>query len=551
MELRRAAVLGGGPGGLYAARLLKLARPSCDVVVYEQGEPGTTFGFGVGLASGTQRNLEAADPDTLRDIVAAGYRHDMTMQTGGRIVRVHNDRLIGIARTELLAVLQRHAEKAGVQLEFGARQQAGDLDADIVIAADGISSGTRDSVGSGVNSGADSGGDFGATIEVGRGLYLWCGTDFALDDAMFRPVGTEYGTFVTHAYPYSQRQSTFMIETDESTWRRAGFDVSDENTARDGSDLTSLRYLQQAFAGPLRGHELIGNRTRWTRFRTVRCDRWWSGRTVLLGDAAHTAHFSIGSGTKLAMEDAIGLVEALGTEPDTASAFGRYEATRRPAVERLQELARRSQLWWESFPGRLQLPPERLMVAFMTRAGNVTLDRFAAISPAVVATALDQYAGASGAIGASETGETGEAGAASPEPVPDDITGWVLGRPLEREGRTFPGRVLTGGADQPADLPADVAALPVIADVVADPWDEAADAVVRRAREARTAGAAGFRFTGPADRPAVLTRLDLAERVRTEVGGLIVVDAPGGLRDDVVAGLVSARADLICFTEEG
>ncbi len=535
MELRRVAVLGGGPGGLYAARLLKLARPACDVVVYEQGEPGTTFGFGVGLASGTQRNLEAADPDTLRDIVAAGYRHDMTMQTGGRVVRVHNDRLIGIARTELLAVLQRHAEKAGVRLEFGARPQACDLDADIVIAADGISSGTREA------------GDFGTTIEVGRGLYLWCGTDFALDDAMFRPVGTEYGTFVTHAYPYSPQQSTFMIETDEATWRRAGFDVSDEFTARDSSDLTSLRYLQQAFAGPLRGHELIGNRTRWTRFRTVRCERWWSGRTVLLGDAAHTAHFSIGSGTKLAMEDAIGLVEALGTEPDTASAFGRYEATRRPAVERLQELARRSQLWWESFPGRLQLPAERLMVAFMTRAGNVTLDRFAAISPAVVAAALDQYAGDGGSGGA--TG-SGEAIGVSPAPVPDDITGWVLGRPLEREGRTFPDRVLTGAADLPADLAADLAALPVIADVVADPWDETADAVVRRAHEARAAGAAGFRFTGPSDRPAVLTRLDLAERVRTEVGGLIVVEAPRGLRDDVVAGLVSARADLICFTEE-
>jgi anthraniloyl-CoA monooxygenase len=541
MELRRVAVLGGGPGGLYAARLLKLARPACDVVVYEQGEPGTTFGFGVGLASGTQRNLEAADPDTLRDIVAAGYRHDMTMQTGGRVVRVHNDRLIGIARTELLAVLQRHAEKAGVRLEFGARQQAGDLDADIVIAADGISSGTREA------------GDFGTRIDVGRGLYLWCGTDFALDDAMFRPVETEYGTFVTHAYPYSPQQSTFMIETDEATWRRAGFDASDEDTARDSSDLTSLRYLQQAFAAPLRGHELIGNRTRWNRFRTVRCQRWSSGRTVLLGDAAHTAHFSIGSGTKLAMEDAIGLVEALGTEPDTTSAFGRYEGTRRPAVERLQELARRSQLWWESFPGRLQLPAERLMVAFMTRAGNVTLDRFAAISPAVVATALDQYAGAGGAggaRGASGAARTGEVIGANPGLVPDDITGWVLGRPLEREGRTFPGRVLAGGAGLPADLAADLAALPVIADVVADPWDETADAVVRRAHEARAAGAAGFRFTGPAGRPAVLTRLDLAERVRTEVGGLIVVDAPRGLRDDVVAGLVSARADLICFTEE-
>src|SRR6201981_2167468 len=133
MHLRRVGVLGGGPGGLYTARLLKLARPSCEVIVYEQGEPGTTFGFGVGLAAGTQRNLAAADPDTLRDIVAAGCRHDMTMQVGGRVVRVHNERLIGSRRPDLLAVLQQHAEKAGVRLEFGARRRAGDLDADIVI----------------------------------------------------------------------------------------------------------------------------------------------------------------------------------------------------------------------------------------------------------------------------------------------------------------------------------------------------------------------------------------------------------------------------------
>src|SRR5215469_12161031 len=214
MQLRRVAVLGGGPGGLYAARLLKLARPSCDVAVYEQGEPGTTFGFGVGLAAGTQRNLQAADPDTLRDILAAGRRHDMTMQAGERTVRVHSDRLIGIARTELPAVLQRHAEKAGVRLEYGARRRAADLDADIVIAADGISSATRQA------------GEFGGTIETGRGLYLWCGADFALADAVFAPAETEHGTFVTHAYPYSDGLSTFLIETDEQTWRRAGFEAT-------------------------------------------------------------------------------------------------------------------------------------------------------------------------------------------------------------------------------------------------------------------------------------------------------------------------------------
>ena len=514
MELRRVGVLGGGPGGLYAARLLKLARPSCDVIVYEQGEPGTTFGFGVGLAAGTQRNLAAADQDTLRDIVSAGCRHDMTMRVGDQKVRVRNDRLIGIARTELLTVLQRHAEKAGVRLEFGARRTAGDLDADAVIAADGISSATR----------AD--GDFGGTTETGRGLYLWCGTDFALADAVFAPAETEHGTFVTHAYPYSDGQSTFLIETDEQTWRRAGFEAATEQTPADASDLTSLRYLQAAFAGQLQGHALIGNRTRWTRFRTVRCQRWSSGRTVLLGDAAHTAHYSIGSGTKLAMEDAIALVEAMDAEPDATRAFARYEAARRPAVGRLQELARRSQLWWESFPSRLHLPVEQLMVAYMTRAGNVALDRFAATNPDVTATALGRYAG----------------GDPKTVQLPPDITSWVLDQPLRHQGGQFPDRVLAPSSFGPEIF--------VVADAVSDPWGPAGDAVVARARRARAAGAGGFRFAGPGDRPSVLTRMDLAERVRTEAGGLTVVEGPAGLRGDLTAGLVSGRFDLVSFTEE-
>jgi len=411
-------------------------------------------------------------------------------------------------------VLQRHAEKAGVRLEFGARRRAGDLDADVVIAADGISSATR----------AD--GDFGGTTETGRGLYLWCGTDFALTDAVFAPAGTEHGTFVTHAYPYSDGQSTFLIETDEQTWRRAGFEAATELTPADASDLTSLRYLQQAFAGPLQGHALTGNRTRWTRFRTVRCERWSCGRTVLLGDAAHTAHYSIGSGTKLAMEDAIALVEAMDAEPDAARAFARYEAVRRPPVERLQDLARRSQLWWESFPSRLGVPVEQLMVAYMTRAGNVPLGRFAATNPEVLASALGRYAGFD-----LETAQ-----------LPPDITSWVLDRPLRHQGKQFAGRVLAPDSF--------VKNVPVVADRVGDPWGPAGDAVVARARRARQGGAAGFRFTGPADRPSLLTRMDLAERVRAEAGGLIVVDGPAGLREDLAAGLVSGRADLVSFTEE-
>ncbi|OLT16181.1 oxidoreductase [Pseudonocardia sp. CNS-139] len=519
MQVRRVAVLGGGPGGLYAARLVKLAYPACDVVVYEQGEPGSTFGFGVGLAAGTQRNLEAADPDTLHDLVSAGCHHDMTMQVGGHTVHVRNDRLIGIARTELLAILQRHAEKAGVTLEFGARRSADELDADVVVAADGVSSATREN------------GPFGGHIEVGRGLYLWCGADVGLDDAVFAPVATEHGVFVTHAYPYSggrssEGRSTFLIETDERSWRRAGFDATTDATTTatpaDASDETSLTYLQEVFAEQLQGHPLIGNRTRWLRFRTVRCDRWSSGRTVLLGDAAHTAHFSIGSGTKLAMEDAIALVDALRTEADAATAFARYEDVRRPAVERLQELARRSQLWWESFPSRMHLPVERLMVAYMSRAGNVSLERFATTSPDVVATALAQYGGA------------------DPPPDPAAVADWVLDRPLVHDGRPFPRRRV----DRPSPN------LASVEDVLTDPWDATADAVVARARRARDAGACGFRLTGPPDRSAVLTRLDLAERIRTEVGGLALVEAPALLRDDLAAALVSSRTDLVVLTDE-
>ncbi|HWD03661.1 MAG TPA: FAD-dependent monooxygenase [Amycolatopsis sp.] len=487
MQSRRVAVLGGGPGGLYAARLLKLAFPSCEVAVHEQGDPDTTFGFGVGLAAGTQRNLADADADTLRDLVAAGRRHDMTLRIGGQVARVRNDRLIGVARTELLAILQRHAEKAGVELHFGARRAAVDLDADLVVAADGVGSATREQ------------GPFGARIETGRGLYLWCGTDFSLEDAIFEPVRTEHGIFVTHAYPYGTERSTFLIETDEATWRRAGFDTAPEGTS---SDEASLRYLEKAFAEPLRGHRLIGNRTRWLRFRTVHCARWSAGNTVLLGDAAHTAHFSIGSGTKLAMEDAIALVEALRDADGLQRAFATYETARRPAVERLQELARRSRLWWESFPARLHLPVERLMVAYMTRAGNVPLERFAATSPDLVAAALTRYAG-------------------KPPPA-DGLVDWVL--------------------DQQAAAPADLVA---IDDVVTDPWDEHGDAVVARARAARDRGAPGFRLTGPDERGALLTRLDLAERVRLEAGGIVLVEGPAALREDLAAGLVSDRTDLV------
>jgi anthraniloyl-CoA monooxygenase len=523
VKLRRVAVLGGGPGGLYAARLMKLAQPECDVVVYEQGVPDKTFGFGVGLAAGTQRNLAAADPDSLRDIVAGGYRHDMQMRVRGCTTTVHSDALIGVARTGLLAVLQQHAERSGVVLKFGERQQVEDLDAELVIAADGVNSATR-----GARPDA-----FGATVHQGGALYLWAATDFALEHAIFEPVETEYGTFVTHAYPYCADRSTFLIEIDEQTWRRAGLDADTGRLASDANDENSLRYLEQVFSDVLQGHPLIGNRTQWLRFRTVRADRWHSDHVVLLGDAAHTAHYSIGSGTKLAMEDAIELVAALDTADELPDALRTYEALRRPAVERLQGLARRSQHWWDSFPERLDLQVDRLMVAYMSRAGNVPLARFAHSSPDVVRRALTDYAGnAPDAVAA-----------ADPE-------AWVLDRPLRAADRSFASRRVLPEALPPVrdEDSAGVGAVARLRVGAGNAWSPSGDAVVARARRLADGGCAGFWLVGPDDRDEVLDRLDLGERIRRATGLLTIAAVPDEYQADAAAALVSARLDLVDLT---
>ncbi|GAA5176178.1 hypothetical protein GCM10023321_83890 [Pseudonocardia eucalypti] len=503
MKVRKAAVVGGGPGGLYAARLMRLADPGLEVVVHEQGLPETTFGFGVALGARTQRNLEAADPDSLRDILAASYPHDMSMRVGDRVARVPGGRLVAIARTELLAVLGRHAEKAGVELRHGERVDPADLDADVVVVADGVSSATR-------TGGADA---FGASVEVGRGLFLWAGTDFALDEAMFAPATTEHGTFVAHAYPYAPDRSTFLVEADEGTWRRAGFDRTTDETPSDASDETALAYLSDAFAQRLRGHRLIGNRTRWQRFRTVTCARWSDGNRVLLGDAAHTAHYSVGSGTKLAMEDAIALCEALAAAPDRDAAFAGYQRRRKPEVARMQALARRSQRWWDSFPARTHLPVEQLTVAYMSRAGNVPLARFAASTPGVVRAGLAQYSGE------------------PPERVDlADPDAWVSARPWAG----FPSRVVHRGM---------LTDFTEVTNVPADPWCAEADELVRRLTRA---GRAAW-VTGPADRGDLLTRLEFAERLRLAGLPMVIAEGPAELFPDLTAGLAAGRTDLIAI----
>ncbi|MEJ1109473.1 MULTISPECIES: FAD-dependent monooxygenase [unclassified Kribbella] len=504
MRLRSVDVLGGGPGGLYVARLLKLRHPDSRVRVFEQSEPASTFGFGVGLATRTQRNLEAADPETFAAIVANSWSHEMSMTVGGREVSLALDNLIAIGRSTLLDVLRGHAADAGVEFSYNSRVSADELDAELVIAADGVNSGTRDARAE----------VFGARIDVHKGLYLWAGTDVALPRAVFAPVRTEYGTFVAHAYPYASDRSTFLIETDEETWRRAGFDVTTERLQFDGSDEDALAYLGEAFAEHLHGHRLIGNRTRWLRFRTVSCERWHDGNVVLLGDAAHTAHYSIGSGTKLAMEGGIALAAAIDGASDLEEALAEYERVRRPAVEHLQETAARSMSWWDSFPTRLDLPVEQLLVSYMTRAGKVSVDRFATSAVGVVRMALAQY-------GRCEVSEVDDG----------NRTEWVLRQPL---GTAFPSRRVRAS---------EIAGLRPVHVTLGDPWGFAADTLVKEigADEALS----GVLLSTAADTGSVLTMFDLAERIRREAGTLVVARLDASATDLAVGALVTERVDLV------
>jgi len=475
--LRRVAVLGGGPGGLYTARLLKRARPGWEVDLYEEHHPEDTFGFGVGMSSATQRNLGQSDPDTLReilDVARHGYGSRLHARSGA--ARLDGRDQLAIARATLLRILHRHAEKSGVTMHIGRVDDHRSIDADVVVAADGAGSPTRRAL-------AD---ELGASVHQGH----------------------------------------------EQTWRAAGLDVAAEQTPPGGSDETSIAYLQDIFAEELQGHRLLGNRTRWTRFRTVRCERWHAGNVVLVGDAAHTAHYSIGSGTKLAMEDAIALCEALTAHEirdgqALTEVFERYQTQRSSSVERLQGLADRSQLWWESYVRRLDMSPEQLVMSFVSRAGNVPLEVFAERTPEIVGPALQDYAG-------------------EPAPADTPVVSWVLDQPLHTDGRTFDRRVLG-----PADL-TDGCIVTLTSDV-ADTWGAEASALVAECSLLLSRGTAGIRLTGPPTRAAVLRRLDLAERLRlelTDVDALIVVDGPEELLTDLAAGLVSGRTDLISLQKE-
>ncbi|MGW3238651.1 bifunctional salicylyl-CoA 5-hydroxylase/oxidoreductase [Streptomyces olivaceus] len=357
---RRIAVVGGGPGGLYTAALLKRLAPDREVTVWERGAPDDTFGFGVVLSDETLGGIEHADPVVYealkRDFVHwddIDIVHRNTRQTSG------GHRFAALGRRRLLEILHDRCHGLGVDLR--PRTGAPPPDRltethDLVVAADGVRSATREAH-------RDV---FRPHVTAHRCRYIWLAADFAFDAFRFEIAETEHGVMQLHGYPYAADASTVIVEMREEVWRAAGFDALDEaeSTAR----------CAKIFADALGGRPLRANESAWTTFRTVVNERWSHGNLVLLGDAAHTAHFSIGSGTKLAVEDALALAACLQEQPTLAAALAAYEEERRPVVASTQRAAKASLEWFEDLDRYLDQPPRQFAFNLLTRSRRVTHD---------------------------------------------------------------------------------------------------------------------------------------------------------------------------------
>ncbi len=383
----RIAVVGGGPGGLYFAALAKQLNAGHDITVWERNAPDDTFGFGVVFSDETLGGIEHADP-----AVHAAMEHefarwdDIDVHYHGEVVTSGGHGFAAMSRARLLEILQDRCRGLGVGLHFlTPAPDVGELSRthDLVVAADGLSSAVR----------ARYAETFCPTLERRRCRYMWLGTTKVFDAFTFDVRETPYGVMQMHGYPYDVKGSTFIVEMHDAVWERAGFRelaerfaVSADSRPPGASDETSIARLRELFGDVLDGHDVMANNSRWIDFTTVRNECWRAGNVVLLGDAAHTAHFSIGSGTKLAMEDALGLAACLherspSDEAGLASALEAYEAERAPVVLSTQRAAQASLEWFENLGQYLHQEPMQFAFNIMTRSRRVTYDNLRVRDP--------------------------------------------------------------------------------------------------------------------------------------------------------------------------
>ena len=366
----RIAVIGGGPGGLYFAYLWKKRHPEAQVELFEQNPAGVTWGFGVVFSDQALEFLRADDPETVDAIMPRmeSWRN-ITLNLRGQSVELDGVGFSSIGRLELLTILQARARAAGVAAHYDAQITSLDQFAghDLIVAADGLNSLVRRAYE----------GDFGSSLSYSSNKFAWYGTTKRFETLSQSFVATERGSFNAHHYRYAPGMSTFLVECDRATWEAHGF--------ADRTVDESKAICEEVFAETLGGHGLISNRSVWRNFPWIWNERWWFRNMVLLGDALHTAHFSIGSGTRLAIEDAIALVKALEADPDIPSALQRYQAGRKPIVEKLVTAARTSADWYEHFPEHMKRDLMDFAFSYITRSGRIDPARLRAMSPAFMA----------------------------------------------------------------------------------------------------------------------------------------------------------------------
>ena len=366
----RIVCVGGGPGGLYLAVLMKKADPRHEIRVVERNRPDDTFGFGVVFSDATMAGIAEADSEAY-GAIAKHLVHwdDIEVHYGGERITSTGHGFSGMSRHTLLRLLQEQATAAGVELSYECEVSRLDAfrDADLVVASDGANSTVRRLLEPAV----------ATTIDVRPNRFVWLGTTKPFPAFTFYFRRSAHGLWRVHAYQYGPSRSTFIVECREETWRAAGMDrASEEQTAA---------FLETLFAGELCGHRLITNRSIWRQFPTIRTEPWSAGNVVLLGDAAHTAHFSVGSGTRMAMEDAVALRDALLGPAGSQDALGAYEAARRPQVESLQRAAQASLQWFEDTERYMALHPVQFTFSLLTRSLRITHEDLRARDPGFLA----------------------------------------------------------------------------------------------------------------------------------------------------------------------
>ncbi|MBV9120220.1 MAG: FAD-dependent monooxygenase, partial [Chloroflexi bacterium] len=364
------ACIGGGPACLFFAILMR-KRFGHEVLVLERNAPEDTFGFGVVFSDETLGAIQEADPEAFSEVERNfAYWTDIDIVFKNQVITSGGHGFAALSRKVLLNILQQRAIELGADVRF--RTEVRDKDVhelidshDLVLGGDGVNSLVRRMFAE----------HFEPNLDVRKSKYMWLGTTLRWDSFRFLFKETDKGFFQVHAYPFDANTSTFILETDIPTWRAAGLDLHEHDIIPPGqSDEESIAYAQRLFADELQGHKLIANNSKWLNFTTVRNGKWSYRNVAIVGDAAHTAHFSIGSGTKLAMEDSIALAEAFGETSDVETALGRYEAARRPVVESTQRAAQASLEWFEGPRRYFHQEPLQFAFNLMTRSRRVTYD---------------------------------------------------------------------------------------------------------------------------------------------------------------------------------